>query len=126
MNTAGTNPYATSMVAKDEPTPVGPRSNLAVAGMVIAGLLGVLYLVVVAVAIYETLRASAGRGITGYVVEGTLAALFAIISGVTIHQFQARQQGARVWFMFSPLLLVIWIYPGTFTVLSLFLHIIGL
>jgi len=126
MNTAESNPYATSMVANDEPTQVGLRSNLTVAGIVIAGLLGALSLLVVAASIYEIIRAPAGWRITNYVTEGTLAALFAIISGITIHQFKARHECARVWLMICPLLLVIWVYPGTFTVLSFFRGIIGL
>ena len=45
-----TNPYAAPRVADDEP-PVGPVSNLAMASMVVAGILGALYSVVVVASI---------------------------------------------------------------------------
>lgn len=120
-----TNPYAAPRVADHEP-PVGPVSNLAMASMVVAGILGALYSVVVVASIYEVVTASPGWSIAGYVREGTLSAIFVVICAVTIHRFKTRREHAHVWLMACPLLLVIFIYPGTYAVLTFFRNIIGL
>ena len=119
-----TNPYAAPRVADDEP-PVRPVSNLAMASMVVAGILGAFYSFVVVAAIYEVVTASPGWSIAGYVREGSLSAIFVIICAVTIHRFKTRREHARVWLMACPLLLVIFIYPGTYAVLTFLRNIIG-
>lgn len=120
---AETNPYAATSRAEAAPNAEGPYPKRAVFGMVIAALLGAIYLLVVAASVYECVNAPAGYSIDGYLREGTFSAAFAVICGVTVHQFRMRRNNAGVWLMACPLLIVIFVYPGTYAVLRFFRNI---
>ena len=122
----GTNPYTAPRVSRNESKPRQPVSGLAVAGMAVAGILGALYLLVVVTSIYEILRVPQRLSIVGYVREGTFSAVFVIICAVTIRQLKERRKNARIWMATCPVLLLIFVYPGTHAVVSFFQNMIGL
>lgn len=118
------NPYTAprSLEGQRDPSPLPP---VAVAGVTLAGILGVVYLFVAASLLYEIICASPQLKIDAYVREGTLSAIFLIVCGMTIRQFLARRRRAPVWLMVSPTLLVIFVFPGTYAVLTFFKDTIG-
>lgn len=93
--------------------------------MAVAGILGAVYLIVVIASGYECVRAPPGWSIAGYVREGILSTVFLVICAVTVRKFKARSHYAGVWMMFCPVLLVIFIYPGTGAVQTFLLRLFG-
>ena len=121
-----TNPYTAPRLSSDEARRPSLIPIPAVVGMFVAGILGAFYLVVFGASIYEVFRAPANWSIASYVREGTLSAIFVVICAVTIRQFRLRRRNARIWILVCPLLLLIFVYPGTHTVFTFFQNMIGL
>ena len=122
MNTNPFQPPSTSTSAPPNGPAVPVRfSGWAIAGMTTAAILGIFYLFVFAASIYEcaTLAAPGLKSI-GYVREGALAAIFVVLCFVTFLNFVAERRRAVLWLCICPVLLVVFIYPGTSAVFSFF------